>query len=521
RFPAYLVKGGERITLVEKRRGDSEPAPDQLTLRRSWWLDFDGRGGTVHDTMTGALSRAWRLEMQPPAVLGRVAIDGQDQFITGLGAGAPAGVEVRQGALKLEADSRYSGGMAELPAVGWAQDFREVSGILHLGPGWRLFHASGVDEVSPTWISTWTLLDLFLVLILTLSAARLWGLRSDLLALAALGFTWIEPGAPRWSWVAAVACLALIRVFPPKGKFHAALRVLMALAFVSLVVVAIPFMIRQVRNAIYPALEEPFAWMRAFGTGGRMAPVTAPPQEVPAGDEQAAAREGEISVTSELEEDKRAGLERGVLSKLDAAYVLSASRADLSNLLYHDPRTVVQTGPGIPSWGWREVSLRWRGPVERGQRLRLFLLPPALNSLLAFLRTGLVLALGLMMFRPRGGAWSSIAAMGIARALVLLPILALSIGAARAEFPSDALLESLRGRLLAKAECFPECASSPRLALEAAGSDLRLRVEILSAADTAVPLPGGSAEWPERVLLDGAPAPGLLREPGGRLWIPV
>src|SRR5262249_21345695 len=70
-----------------------------------------------------------------------------------------------------------------------------------------------------------------------------------------------------------------------------------------------------------------------------------------------------------------------------------------------------------------------------------------------------------------------------------------------------------------KPQCFPQCASSPRLMLEAGGSDLRLRIEILSAAETAVPLPGGSTEWPARILLDGAPAPGLLRDSAGHLWI--
>jgi hypothetical protein len=163
RFPAYLLKAGDAAAIVEKRRGDADPSPDQLTLRRTWWLDFDGRGGTVHDAIDGAMSRGWRLEMQPPAVLGRVAIGGQDQFITRSAGGALAGVEVRQGTIRLEADSRYEGRMADLPAVGWDGDFREVSGTLHLGPGWRLFHASGVDDVSPTWVSSWTLLDIFLV----------------------------------------------------------------------------------------------------------------------------------------------------------------------------------------------------------------------------------------------------------------------------------------------------------------------------------------------------------------------
>jgi hypothetical protein len=523
-FPAYLVKAGEKVTLVEKRRGDSDPAPDQLTLHRTWWLDFDGRGGTVHDVMAGSMSRGWRLEMQPPAVLGRVTIEGQDQFITRLGETVPAGVEVRQGTLHLESDSRYEGTMSSLPAVGWNEDFRQVSGALQLGPGWRLFHASGVDDVFPTWISSWTLLDIFLVLILTLSAAKLWGLRSGVVALVALGLTWIEPGAPRWTWVAVLACEALVRVFP-EGKFRKALRLLGGIAIISLIVVAIPFMVRQVRAAIYPALEEPFAWRGTYGRGG-FAAVQLPQEQKMAALEKDEAVQEEAVATSEVVEGVVGGVVGGVLKRAPGGRSLVTLAAPmpedkLSNLLVHDPRTVVQTGPGLPNWGWREVKLRWRGPVERGQRLRLFLVPPAVNFLLAFLRVGLILVLGLLIFRGRGGRWPSLAGAGTARAAVALLLFVLSPGLARAEFPSNELLESLRARLLANPECFPECASSPRLILEAAGSDLRLRIEILSAAQTAVPLPGGGEEWPGRVLLDGTPAPGLLRDPGKHLWMMV
>jgi len=75
-LPAYLVAPGSAMKLVERRRGDADPAPDELVLERTLWLDFDGRGYTAHDAISGRLSRSWRLEMAEPVVLGRVAIDG-------------------------------------------------------------------------------------------------------------------------------------------------------------------------------------------------------------------------------------------------------------------------------------------------------------------------------------------------------------------------------------------------------------------------------------------------------------
>jgi hypothetical protein len=156
-LPAYLIRAGETMTLAEKRRGDSDPAPDRLELQRTWWLDFDGGGFTVRDMVTGRLERSWRLEMLPPATLGRAAVNGQDQFVTVSAETGYAGVELRQSDLQLEADSRLDGKVSNSPAVGWDHDFHQVSGRMHLPPGWRLFHASGVDDVSRTWISSWTL----------------------------------------------------------------------------------------------------------------------------------------------------------------------------------------------------------------------------------------------------------------------------------------------------------------------------------------------------------------------------
>jgi hypothetical protein len=71
-FPAYMLKAGGVLKLTEKKRGDPEPAPDQLTLQRQWWLDFDGRGYTVQDAIAGTMTRGWRLDLpalEPWAVL--------------------------------------------------------------------------------------------------------------------------------------------------------------------------------------------------------------------------------------------------------------------------------------------------------------------------------------------------------------------------------------------------------------------------------------------------------------------
>ena len=71
---------------------------------------------------------------------------------------------------------------------------------MHLPPGWRLAHASGVPVVQTTWINSWTLFELFLVVIITVAMGRLWG-RVGGAALLAMVLTFQEDGAPRGLWV--------------------------------------------------------------------------------------------------------------------------------------------------------------------------------------------------------------------------------------------------------------------------------------------------------------------------------
>jgi len=137
---------GDTMRLVEKRRGDAEPAAERLTLARTLWLDFGGRGFTVSDTITGALRRAARLEMTPPLKLGRVSLavatssspprrPGADR---GRAATGPARAHGRQPTRdRTGADPRRRLGPRLPPGLGHAQP----------APGWRLLHAGGVDEV--------------------------------------------------------------------------------------------------------------------------------------------------------------------------------------------------------------------------------------------------------------------------------------------------------------------------------------------------------------------------------------
>ena len=89
-FPAYLMTPGSKLKFEVLRRGDPAPPPNQLKLKRTWWLDFEGSGFTIHDRIDGTVRRTWHMTMGSPTELGRATVDGQDQLIT-LQGGRPPG----------------------------------------------------------------------------------------------------------------------------------------------------------------------------------------------------------------------------------------------------------------------------------------------------------------------------------------------------------------------------------------------------------------------------------------------
>ncbi len=531
KLPAYPMKVGDELGFEERRRGDADPPPNMLTLRRTLWLDFDGGGFTISDALTGTLNRDSRLEMDPPTTLGRVAIGGRDQFITHLGDPTHMGVEVRQGALDVTADSRLVGSVSDIPAVGWKHDFHQVTGTLHLPPGWRLLHASGVDEVPATWIHQWSLLEIFLALIVSIAIGRLHGWRWGAIALVMLALTLPEDGAPKWTWLVVLAAEALVRVLPD-GVFQKIARWLRGGMLVVVTLVAIPFLVQHVREGMYPVLANEYL---AVGSGDalyRDGEFDMDQKEGGTGT-RAKGEEGQMGDTfggqaleqkaNEVPADRAiqpSPMATGTSVTGWASTPAKKSPQAQFNTETYDPNAVVQTGPGLPKWSWSSIPLTWSGPVASTQRLSLWLVPPSANFALAFVRL-LLLAFVLLRMIPQTGrfwpkGWGPAAAAAVLVAITLWP------GSARADIPSKEVLDELRARLLAKPDCLPNCASSGRLTLDIAGGTLSGRLALDAAAATAVPLPGNASQWlPDDVSLDGQAAKSLLRTSDGSLWLAV
>jgi hypothetical protein len=509
RLPAFRVVPGGKLKMVEKRRGTPVPEPARLSLERTLWLDFDGGGYTLQDRIEGQVAAPIRLELAAPFLLGRAGVDGQEHFITYVKDPAVRGVELRPGPLSAIADSRLepdqNGDRGDLPATGWNLDFQKVEATLELPPGWRLLAATGVDSSPTTWVERWTLLDLFLVLIGSLAAARLFGWPVGALALATLALIYHEPDAPQWSWLLLLVVVALRRALPPgRGARFATGFLVVAVALLALV--AIPFMVQQVRQALYPVLERPGSILDAsmgqadqrVRLSRKMVPARPMPPSMPEPaapkfeEAPAAAPEEEAAPADEAPEQERRENKLALRSKGGLA---SSGSFDAKPLAF-DESVRVQTGPGVPNWSWDTHPLSWSGPVTRDQRMDLYLLPPAVNRTLALIRPVLILLLAAAILGVRLPRDDGSLRIG-GKAFLLLPLMGLLSGIpepafAQQGFPPPEMLQELKSRLLQPPECAPQCATSSHLTLQIYGGRLRLLQEIHAAAPVAVPLPGQS-----------------------------
>lgn len=533
-YPAFQIKGGQALKLVESRRGNPNPAADKLALARQIWLDFDGKGYTMQDAFQGTLSRTWRLEMAPPAVLGHVASDADDQAVTRRAGAQGDGVELRRGVItSLKADSRLEGDSRTLPATGWTVDVNAASAQLNLPPGWHLLHASGVDRAEGSWLDRWTLWDFFIVLLSTLAAAKLIGPKAGaLMALALMASAHME-WAPRESWLVLLALLALTRVLPA-GKLHTWATWGSRACALLIAMLLLPHAIEQIRLSIHPSLKLAAGSM---GEGG-MAPPNAPPAPAPAMAPQpeALARTKQATI----------GERMGSLSSKVEAHSPDLNRPVNPYALGDvDPNAKVQTGPGLPTWHWTTHHLSWQGPVQTAQNMQLYLMPPAATVVLRLGGLALLLAvfwfaasalppwrkqdsqdlrstvptnaLSVLLVAVVGTLLATVATDGHATA----PPAQTTTASPGGSLPDAAVLQELRNKITAAPACLPHCADIARLRVEARGAQVQLRLEVHALADTMLPLPGQGSNWcPTVITTDGKPAV-VRRDDSGALWLAV
>ena len=192
-LPIYQWATNTAINLDEKMRGMGQHRPEGLRVQRTIWLDEDGKAITYHDDVSGNMQQLWRLDSAKGQELGAVRVNGKGQLITINPTTGDQGVELRNRNLHLEAIGRIPS-VDSIPATGWQTDADSLGMTITLPPGWRVLALFGADGVQGDWLTAWSLLDLFLLLIFSLAVFRIWGVWAGLVAFIAFGLAFHETG---------------------------------------------------------------------------------------------------------------------------------------------------------------------------------------------------------------------------------------------------------------------------------------------------------------------------------------
>jgi hypothetical protein len=522
-FPAFALDDGATLSIEQRARGLAADEGNRLTLAREAWLDFDGGGWYARDRIGGTMQRRWRFDVAPPLMLERAEAlnsrrgpnGGAEPLLVTRGAEpALTGVEWRTPEVNLAAGVRIAGA-ATLPVAGWQDTFDRVDATLHLPFGYKLLAAPGADGAVGSWMSAWTLLDVFVCAILVLLAARLLGLIGGIAATAYLLLGYQESGAPFASLIGVLA-LALIARALPAGKLRTAATTLGRIALLLLVLVALPFAADQLRYALYPQLEGGVVSLGMLEQ--ESAKVVETQREADNVPQQSMATPPPPVAPAPAMRAMRPAAAPKAAAETKAFTASTGNRSDLID--HYGESTVTQTGRGEPSWTLgSSARLSWSGPVLVTQDVRLVIAPPWLTRVL---RIVLVALLGWLIGRLLGGlaAWPR---LGGVRLGIVIAIIAgaTALPAARAaEFPSEQLLGELRQRLTEPPKCAPACASLAEARVSASGETIVVALEAQAAERIALPLPAGDAGMMlKSIKVDGLPEDTLLRGANGTPWL--
>ncbi len=519
-FPVFQWMNTTPLKLDEKLRGMGERKAAGLSMKRQLWLDEKGKGWTYQDHVSGAGLKIWRLDAPTGVALGSVKINGQPELITKNPTTGESGVEVRQRALNLEAVGRLESG-GSLRAVAWSTGAEQLNINLNLPPGWRLMAAGGAEEVHGDWLTRWTLFDLFLLLITSLSVYKLWGRGAGVIAFLAYGMTYFEPGAPQWGWPLLLIPIALLRVIP-EGKIQTLLQVLKWGTLFVLLYQFVLFSEGQIKAILYPQLRGDHSQFMNDQSENQEVIFSNPTQ---ANQLEAAGEPQPASMAKASDESDSFNLRAySVSGSVNARRQVSTAKAYKGKADWANMSQVasarIQTGPGIPEWrGASHVSCAWKNPIPADHRLQLFLLSPLLSRL--WMMAGLVLSaslLAILLGSSLTAGFRKILQFRVAPAVTAL-FLFFGTGSLQAELPSDGMLKTLEERLLKPSEAFPHAASISQVDLKLSGDRVSIAAEIHVAAPCAVPLPGKLPGWsPLSVTVNGKSEAAVRREEG-HLWI--
>lgn len=522
-FAQYQLQSGTALRLSPLSRG--QELHDELELNRQAWLVPSQQRWLFNDELSGTRRTAMALSVFPPFIPGRVELAGNPVLVGQRDGQVPA-IELRESQLQLSVVGAEPYPFAQ-QVHPYGASLNRVRTELHLPTGWRALAVFGVDHGSGDWLSQWQLWDVFLLVLTAVASYRLLGMGGALLWLSWLLLSYQQAHAPVWAWLNALVGLGLWQLASRTeavSKLTPWLLRYYQLALVIVVVQVLPYITQSFRLAVFPQLDRPaFAMDNTYADRSQHIVLNEAPQ---------AARASRV-------EQK---LKQTLASSADYERIeVTGSRIDPLQQepeLAPDASAQVQTGPALPSWQGRTVTVVWQGDVQAEQQWQLYVSPAWLTRLGDLASGLLALAMLALLTRPwwgQGTQWlqQQRASLAVLPLLLLVSVASPSADASKAPepppmkvqpqadgglFPSQALLDELKQRLERAHACQDECVSISELHISNDGDWLQLSLQAASVGRQLlqVPLP---ATRVAQVSIDGKP--GLMYRDGDVMYVAV
>ncbi|RZA03737.1 MAG: hypothetical protein EOO68_09075, partial [Moraxellaceae bacterium] len=539
-LPAYLVTPQTHFTLEELYRGENKDIASNIILNRSAWLGFDGKSFIFNDSLSGEIHSS-RIEMIKPVELTSAKINEEPQLITQLDKNKNSGVEIRERNLALNAVSKLDRHLS-IPVTGWNQEINNAETALFLPPGWSLLTATGTSSEFGSWVSKWTLWDMFAVLIIVVAFARITSRSLGLLAGLGLVIVYQRLGAPIFIWLNLIAVIALANLVG--GKFKGWIIRYGYLSFLSLALITLPFAVREARLMINPSLEDENFWVVSSSLishsnhknksayAVQKAEVPPPPEPIPleevamSAPMNAAAPAPNTVVDEIVAEDIGKFPDKNLAEPLQRISGVSVERKFAKK---YDPSQQTQTGVAVPTHQQNSIILRWDGPIKQEETTSLILVSPIINklgNLLAILLPLFMATILLQKFlaftdkKLPNIKFPGRASSGIASCLLLASVSLVTPDSAQADVNIDpTILKELEARLTEKPTCLPHCAAIERVNINIKQDQLTLDLVVNANDLIAFPLPADHQQWwPNQVTVDGKSA-ALVQTPNQILLV--
>ncbi|MCE2595276.1 hypothetical protein K6Y31_10660 [Motilimonas cestriensis] len=527
-LPTYRLQPNQTLQITSKDSMVNLQHNNTINISREIWLAFNGQSAVVKDLVRGEMNQGWRLNADSEMQAGRALVNGQAVLITDLD--GQQGVEVRSPQINLEAVSSIKD-VHHFNAVGWQSDVTDFRASIHLPPGWRALHASGVDGVEGTWIQQWNLWDIFWLMILIAVANKLLGVKGAILMALTLILSFHEDKAPNAWWAILLLLIGLISL--PIGKYKVWVSRVALIPVFILALSVIVFSVSSLRLALYPSLEH-------SGTGSYSTSALLEHESV------GVAHFDEIEPLQELQQKSASPMaveQQAISREVDKLQrheqQTSNDGVKVRSLYQVGENDRVQTGPGVPTWRWNRFDIQATGMVTAAQKIDVIYSSPWMTALWRVLNVLLLSAMALVVVTKlvNVARFKSLADEHVNKpndmtkptssmaSVALVIVLGLSGGlisqpSQAQEFPPEYLLTEYEARLLAAPDCLPHCVSLDQGHLQISDGQLRLSFTVIASERVAIALPTAGNTWQaETITLDNQEA--VLRKYQGRQLIYV